>query len=231
MKNLPSYFTLAAVLAVAAPAYADICSDEHPTCDELGFTQTKTSCKGKFNACPFDVTKGICINGPAVGDIKYSLKSANHDGWLLCNGNSYNTTTYSKLYNVIKYSYGGSGSSFKVPDYRGFFLKGYGNLATSLSSNGRNANNSVTTPQKEQLPNITGQFPLDSNSGGSGKITGAFSYNSSWCGTWSGHKTGTGCLINFNATNTSGTGKGVYKDNGHVIPGNYAAYIFIYAGK
>lgn len=230
MKNLPSYFTLAAVLAVATPAYADICSDGRPTCDELGFTQTKTSCKGKFNACPFDATKGICIDGPAVGDIKYSLKSTNHDGWLLCNGTSYNTTTYSKLYDVIKYSYGGTGSSFKVPDYRGFFLRGHGSAA-NLSSYGGNANNYTTSPQKEQLPNITGQFPLDSNAGGSGKITGAFSYDGNSCGRWSGSGGGSGYLINFNAANTSGTGKDIFKDSGHVIPGNYAAYIFIYAGK
>jgi microcystin-dependent protein len=37
-------------------------------------------------------------------------------GWLLCNGNSYTTSTYSSLYSLIGYSYGGSGSTFSVPN-------------------------------------------------------------------------------------------------------------------
>lgn len=231
MKNLSSFFTLAAVLAVTAPiqAAAMDCS-AHPSCADLGFKESKSSCKGKFNVCPFDETVGICINGPAIGDIKYSLKNANHDGWLLCNGNTYSTTAYPELYNVIKFTYGGSGTQFKVPDYRGYFLRGVG-TASNLSSYGGDANSYVTSPQAERLPNFSGTFPLDSNSNGSGKISGAFSYNGGSCGQWSGQKTGRGCLVNFDASVTSNTGNGVYKASGHVIPGNYAAYIFIYAGK
>lgn len=41
-------------------------------------------------------------------------------GWLLCDGASYSTTgTYSALFGVIGYTYGGSGASFNVPDLRG----------------------------------------------------------------------------------------------------------------
>ena len=37
-------------------------------------------------------------------------------GWLLCDGASYSTSTYSSLFTIIQYTYGGSGSSFNVPD-------------------------------------------------------------------------------------------------------------------
>lgn len=40
-------------------------------------------------------------------------------GWLLCNGVSYTTSTYSALFGVLGYNYGGSAGSFKVPDLTG----------------------------------------------------------------------------------------------------------------
>lgn len=39
-------------------------------------------------------------------------------GWLLCDGSTYNTGEYQRLFQVIGYTYGGSGSTFKVPDFR-----------------------------------------------------------------------------------------------------------------
>jgi microcystin-dependent protein len=47
-------------------------------------------------------------------------------GYLLCNGASYSTATYPQLFGIIGYSYGGSGASFNVPDFRGMFLRGNG---------------------------------------------------------------------------------------------------------
>lgn len=40
-------------------------------------------------------------------------------GWLLCNGGSYSTTEYAALYAVIGTRFGGSGGTFRVPDFRG----------------------------------------------------------------------------------------------------------------
>ena len=39
-------------------------------------------------------------------------------GYLECNGQSVSSSTYSALYDVIGTTFGGSGSTFKVPDYR-----------------------------------------------------------------------------------------------------------------
>jgi hypothetical protein len=57
--------------------------------------------------------------------------------FLLCDGSSYSTTTYSDLYAVIGTTFGGSGSNFNVPDYRTFFPVGVGGsfvLGTSVSA-------------------------------------------------------------------------------------------------
>lgn len=54
-----------------------------------------------------------------IGDMKFSGQSASHGSWLLCDGSSISTTTYSGLFNVIGYDFGGSGVSFNLPDLRG----------------------------------------------------------------------------------------------------------------
>jgi microcystin-dependent protein len=54
-----------------------------------------------------------------VGDIKNSVQTANHGSWLLCDGTSVSTSTYSGLFALTGYAFGGSGASFNLPDMRG----------------------------------------------------------------------------------------------------------------
>lgn len=44
--------------------------------------------------------------------------------WLPCIGGSYAVASYPDLFDVIGYTYGGSGANFNVPDYAGVFLRG-----------------------------------------------------------------------------------------------------------
>lgn len=48
------------------------------------------------------------------------------EGWLLCQGQPLNTTTYAALFAAIGYTYGGFGANFNLPDTRGIFLRGIG---------------------------------------------------------------------------------------------------------
>jgi microcystin-dependent protein len=52
-------------------------------------------------------------------------------GWLECDGSAVNRSTYSALFSAISDDYGsGDGSTtFNLPDYRGYFLRGYDNSA------------------------------------------------------------------------------------------------------
>lgn len=54
-----------------------------------------------------------------VGDYKFSAQTASHGSWLLCNGASVSTSTYSGLFALIGYAFGGSGANFTLPDLRG----------------------------------------------------------------------------------------------------------------
>jgi len=45
-------------------------------------------------------------------------------GWMVCDGRELQTAIYPQLFVVLRYLYGGSGNSFRLPDYRGYFLRG-----------------------------------------------------------------------------------------------------------
>jgi len=62
---------------------------------------------------------------PVVGHTKLSLVGTDHLGWLLCDGRSLDVLKYSKLYNVIRNTYGGNSSTFNLP-----------NQATSVAGSG-----------------------------------------------------------------------------------------------
>lgn len=59
-----------------------------------------------------------------VGDIKASVRSANHGNWFLCNGQAISRTTYSDLFDLIGTTYGsGDGSTtFNIPDFSNVVL-------------------------------------------------------------------------------------------------------------
>jgi microcystin-dependent protein len=56
---------------------------------------------------------------PMVGDTKTSALDLDHLGWLKCDGRDLAKTEFQFLFDVIGYSFGGSGSIFKLPDPRG----------------------------------------------------------------------------------------------------------------
>jgi microcystin-dependent protein len=46
-------------------------------------------------------------------------------GYLECDGSSVSTTTYAALFAIVAYTFGGSGTSFNLPDLRGQFIRGW----------------------------------------------------------------------------------------------------------
>jgi microcystin-dependent protein len=61
------------------------------------------------------------VGGPALGDYKPSARTADHSGWLLCDGRNLSRTTYSALFNIIGTSFGGGDGSttFTLPSPAG----------------------------------------------------------------------------------------------------------------
>jgi microcystin-dependent protein len=63
-----------------------------------------------------------------AGVVQAYVATSSPDGWLLCDGSYYTTSSYPNLYSVIGTSYGSATSSnyFRVPDLRGRQIIGYG---------------------------------------------------------------------------------------------------------
>jgi len=56
---------------------------------------------------------------PTVGDSKFSAVTSDHMGWMLCNGRTVAVTDFQFLFNIIGYSFGGSGTQFMLPNPQG----------------------------------------------------------------------------------------------------------------
>jgi hypothetical protein len=76
----------------------------------------------------YDGAKWDCANNPA-GTVQYFANNTTPNGYLECNGQAVNRTTYAELFNAIGTLYGiGDGvTTFNLPDLRGEFLRGADN--------------------------------------------------------------------------------------------------------
>lgn len=109
------------------------------------------------------------ISNP-IGSIIQMSVNITPAGYLLCDGTSYSTSSYVALFNIIGYTYGGAPTStYKVPDFRGIFLRGYG-------INGANANyvsSSIGVIQNDTIKahshDFTFQVPNNISGGGSSR--------------------------------------------------------------
>ena len=78
--------------------------------------------------------KTVSDAGPQPGFLQPYAGASAPSGWLLCYGQSLDTTTYAALFAVIAYAWGGSGSNFNVPDLRGRSLFGKDNMGGSAAT-------------------------------------------------------------------------------------------------
>ena len=82
---MKKYLLLGTSLIVASSAYAEFDCTKQPTCEDLGYLQTKEQCTGKnMLKCPFETDKVFCTGESsggnagtgqgcdAVGDVLYS---------------------------------------------------------------------------------------------------------------------------------------------------------------
>lgn len=85
------------------------------------------------------------IETRVIGEIKILLSSTPPPNYLPCNGVALDTTTYSALFSVIGYTYGGSGANFYIPNFQNNFPLGgnsnvngvpVSNLATGAGAGG-----------------------------------------------------------------------------------------------
>jgi microcystin-dependent protein len=100
------------------------------------------------------------IAGTPAGAVIYHAANTPPTGFIKANGASLSTTTYANLFAAIGYTFGGSGSSFNVPDLRGEFLRGWDD------SRGVDSGRSFGSAQADELKAHTHTYIKSNNSGG-----------------------------------------------------------------
>jgi len=99
------------------------------TSTELGYVSGVTSSiQTQINAI-------TAMNFYPTGGITDFAGTVAPSGWLLCDGSSYATATYPALFTAIGYTWGGSGSSFNVPNLSRSTTIGAGGTGTAIIGN------------------------------------------------------------------------------------------------
>lgn len=110
--------------------------------------------------------------GVPVGSIMIWAQTTAPAGWVICDGTALSRTTYSKLYSVLGTKYGTSSSTnFKVPNYKGYFLRGWGgSSAIAPDEASRVGGNVVGSTQEDELKAHSHEIPTYGDSGAAGHI-------------------------------------------------------------
>jgi len=126
----------------------------------------------------FDGANLTGIEGVNTGIVVPWGSASIPSGFLLCDGTSYATASYTALFAVIAYTYGGSGANFNVPDLRDRTIVGVsaGNskaLAQAIGANtvtptgNISGNTGATTLTTAQIPSHTHTLNGGNAEGGS----------------------------------------------------------------
>lgn len=83
-------------------------------------------------------------------------------GWVFCNGQDLDTTTYSDLFDLIGYTFGGSGANFKAPQLDDRYPKG---TAFGLSSLGDTGGANTHTLALNEIPKHRHTLPRTASFG------------------------------------------------------------------
>ena len=89
-------------------------------------TPTAPTAAQGTNTTQIATTAFVLQNGAPTGSITMWTTNSAPSGWLLCDGSSVATSAYAALFAVIGYTFGGSGSSFTLPNYQNRFPVGSG---------------------------------------------------------------------------------------------------------
>jgi microcystin-dependent protein len=130
---------------------------DFPTSPTTGQVYTYLGNSWVYNGTGWDVPKAGSLNLENLvppGTINQYAGAAAPTGYLLCQGQSLDTTTYGNLFNVIGYTYGGSGSSFSLPNLQNRVPVGKGPDA-EFDALGETGGAKTVTLTVDQMPSHT----------------------------------------------------------------------------
>jgi microcystin-dependent protein len=114
----------------------------------------------KVDGTNFNTQWGVAVPSGVISPFAGGSVPA---GYLLCDGQSLNTTTFANLFAVIGYTYGGSGSSFLVPDLKGRVPVGIDTGQAEFNVRGETGGSKTHTLTSSEIPSHTHTTPSHSH--------------------------------------------------------------------
>jgi microcystin-dependent protein len=108
------------------------------------------------------------LDGMPIGSIIQFAGSVIPTGWLICDGSSLSEEEYPQLYDVIGHTYGGSGLSFNLPNFKGKVSIGRDTSDTDFDTLGETGGEKTHTLTVQEMPKHShGVFYTDTGGYGS----------------------------------------------------------------
>jgi len=206
-----------------------------------------------LNSRTQSILKHIELNGPHVGDYKWSCRSNDYNGWILCDGRSVARDDYINLFHVTGTAFGSTNSnSFNLPNFQGRVMAGAssshvvgvalgaethtldvtqipGHTHTGSTGSAGAHTHSITDPGHTHS-----QTTINDDFNSSAGTPPGFIGDSSGSRTWDNiNPSTTGITVNSGGAHThnfttDSTGGGLAHNN--MQPTLYAGHVFIYTG-
>jgi microcystin-dependent protein len=126
-------------------------------CDNRGFRLTSGENENLSNLEANNITANRILEKGnllvPVGTIIFVAMNTAPAGYLPALGQSVSKLEYNDLFNAIKYTFGGSGNNFNLPNLKGEFIRGWNNTNT-----GKDANRAFGSKQDFAIQKITGNI-------------------------------------------------------------------------
>lgn len=154
-----------------------------------------------------------------IGTVMYFAASSAPTGWFECDGRILNTASFPDLFAAIRYTYGGAGVSFNLPDLRGEFVRGWDRSSTQ-GARGVDSGRVFGSLQTDAMRPLTGEAPMYAING-FGTGTGVFSQppqNANGNGTAPGTFANYGLRFNSQAALPSNTANEIRPRNVALLP-------------
>ena len=132
VQNFTNYFIYLTYLPLNNPAFQGTMNGGNITLSGNLSTPTINDAVS-FTGSP--TIQGQPIDYSIIGEIKMTMNKLPLN-YLICDGSGVSTTAYPDLFNIIGYTYGGSGNTFNLPNFESKF---------PIASNSSNANGNPTS--------------------------------------------------------------------------------------
>ena len=139
-----------------------------------GYLTLNANPVNNLHAATKQYVDGVTGDTP-IGTVMYFAASSAPVGWFECDGRNLDTQSFPDLFAAIRYTYGGGGVNFRLPDLRGEFLRGW-DRSSVVGARGADPGRVFGSSQLDEFRSHTHQSPTWNGSPGIYEVPTGTSY-------------------------------------------------------